>query len=105
MPISLQFYTGGAETLRGYKFQEIGPGKTLIFGSLEFQQRLRGNLYGAIFVDAGDVSNDIIRKFNTSVGVGLVWRSPIGAIEMTLAQTLDKPGHPRMLQFSMGPEL
>lgn len=105
LPISLQFYTGGAETVRGYKYQEIGPGKTLVFGSFEFQQRLRGNLYAAAFVDAGNVSNTLIHHLDTSVGVGLVWRSPVGAIEMTLAQTLDKPGHPRMLQFSMGPEL
>jgi len=105
LPLSLQFYTGGAQTVRGYPFQKIGPGRTLIMGSIEFQQRIKGNLYGALFMDAGNVSNGLINNLKKSVGVGLVWRSPIGALEVTLAEALDEPSHPKMLQFSMGPEL
>lgn len=105
LPLSLRFYTGGAQTVRGYKYLSIGPGNSLLMGSLELQQRIKGNLYGAIFFDAGNVSDGLFDNFHKSLGVGVLWRSPIGAIEMTLAQSLDLPGHPRMLQFSMGPEL
>ncbi len=105
LPISLQFYTGGAQTVRGYKYEGIGPGKTLILGSLELQQRIKGNLYAAIFFDSGSVSNSLANNFHSGLGIGLVWRSPIGAIEVTLAQALNRPGHPKLLQFSMGPEL
>lgn len=105
LPLSLRFYTGGAQTVRGYKYLGIGPGRTLIMGSIELQQRIKGNLYGAVFFDAGSVSNTLAGDLKKSIGVGVVWRSPIGAIEATVAQALDLPGHPRMLQFSMGPEL
>ncbi|MBA2654623.1 MAG: outer membrane protein assembly factor [Gammaproteobacteria bacterium] len=105
LPISLQFYTGGSQTVRGYQFQEIGPGRTLLVGSVELQQKIKGNLYAALFMDAGNVSNGLTNNLMKSVGVGVLWRSPIGAIEITLAQALDKPGQPRLLQFSMGPEL
>lgn len=105
LPNTLQFFTGGAQTVRGYQYEDIGPGKTLLIGSIEFQQRIRGNLYAAVFMDAGNVSNSLFNDLNKSVGVGLVWRSPIGAIAITLAQALDKPGQPRLVQFSMGPEL
>src|SRR5262249_12608744 len=43
LPISLQFYTGGAQTVRGYQFQEIGPGRNLLMASAEFQQKIKGN--------------------------------------------------------------
>lgn len=105
LPLSLRFYTGGSQTVRGYKYLGIGPGRTLVLGSIELQQRIKGNWYGAIFFDAGSVSNSLAGNLQKSIGVGVVWRSPIGAIEMTLAQALDLPGQPRMLQFSMGPEL
>lgn len=105
LPISLQFYTGGAQTVRGYQFQEIGPGRTLLMGSVELQQKIKGNLYAALFMDAGNVSNGLTNNLNKSIGIGLLWRSPIGAIEVTIAQALDKPGQPKLLQFSMGPEL
>lgn len=104
LPISLQFYAGGSQSVRGYQFQGIGPGKSLLVGSVELQQKIVGNFYGAIFADAGSAANG----FNTlkkSVGLGVVWLSPVGAIEITLAQALDTPGQPRLLQFSMGPEL
>lgn len=105
LPISLQFYTGGSQTVRGYQFQELGPGKTLLIGSFELQQRIKGDFYLAAFIDAGNVSNSLTANLKKSIGLGIVWRSPVGAIEMTIAQALDKPGQPKLLQFSMGPEL
>lgn len=104
LPISLQFYAGGSQSVRGYQFQSIGPGKSLLVGSIEFQQRIFGNFYAAIFSDAGSVNNGL-RHLKKSLGIGAVWLSPVGAIEITLAQALDTPGQPRLLQFSMGPEL
>lgn len=105
LPITLQFYAGGAQSVRGYKFQELGPGRTLLVGSAEIQQKIKGNLYGTLFMDAGNVSNGLTNDLKKSVGVGLLWRSPIGSLAISIAQALDNPGHPRMLQFSMGPEL
>lgn len=105
LPITLQFYAGGAQTVRGYQYQQLGPGKTLLLGSIEVQRRIKGNLYAGIFYDTGSVNDVFARHFKSGLGLGLIWRSPIGAIEVTLTEALSLPGHPKLLQFSMGPEL
>ena len=71
-PFSEYFYVGGANTLRGWSVRDIGPGnfdfpihdrsmRYLRLGTIkgvanvEFRPRLFGNLYGAVFLDAGNV--------------------------------------------------
>ena len=70
-PYMEQFYVGGANSIRAFTVRSIGPGKyrrtgtrssyldqtgdmKLLF-NLEYRPRLFGNLYGALFVDAGNV--------------------------------------------------
>ncbi len=103
LPLSLQFFTGGAQTVRGYQYQEIGPGRTLLMGSVELQQRLINKIYGVVFYDAGNASNEFIGNFKQSVGTGILWRSPIGVIEISYARAL-KDRH-NLIQVSMGPLL
>lgn len=70
-PFSEQMYIGGANDLRGFAMRTVGPGGLHIDDSnsqylyhngdlklvvnLEYRPRLFGSLYGAIFVDAGNV--------------------------------------------------
>ena len=70
-PYSEQFYVGGANSIRAFNVRSIGPGKYYTDQSrlsymdqtgdiklqfnLEFRPRLFGNLYGAAFIDAGNV--------------------------------------------------
>lgn len=71
-PFTEYFYVGGATSLRGWPARYIGPGdftysvdqRTLRFirmgtikavANLEYRPRLFGNLYGAVFLDAGNV--------------------------------------------------
>ncbi len=72
-PFSEMFYAGGANSIRAFPVRSIGPGAfTGIQGdksysyllqngdvklimNLEWRQRLFGNLYGAVFLDAGNV--------------------------------------------------
>jgi outer membrane protein assembly factor BamA len=71
-PFTEYFYVGGASSLRGWPARYIGPGDfTLDFdnrslrfvrigtikamANLEYRPRLFGNLYGAVFLDAGNV--------------------------------------------------
>ena len=66
------FYVGGANSIRAYSVREIGPGSfpglpdkaysyllqngdLKLVGNLELRQRLVQNLYGAVFIDAGNV--------------------------------------------------
>ena len=72
LPNSEMFYVGGANSIRAYAVREIGPGSfpglpdkaysyllqngdLKLVGNLELRQRLVQNLYGAVFIDAGNV--------------------------------------------------
>jgi hypothetical protein len=74
-PFSELFYAGGANSIRAFPVRSIGPGSfpgfggnnqfsyimqngdTKIVANLELRFRLSGNLYGALFLDAGNVWN------------------------------------------------
>ena len=74
-PFSELFYAGGANTIRAFPVRSIGPGAFPGLGgdnqfsylmqngdaklimNLELRHRLFGNLYGAVFLDAGNVWN------------------------------------------------
>lgn len=74
LPFSEKFYVGGANSVRAFAVRSIGPGAFPGFDSsgnqfayvmcngnlkvvmnLEYRRRLVGNLYGALFLDAGNV--------------------------------------------------
>ncbi len=105
IPLSLQFLAGGTESIRGYPYNSIGPGANIMLASLEYRQHIKGNWYAAAFLDTGNVSNDLFAHIQRGPGAGLVWQSPLGTLELTLAQGMDSPGKPILLQFSMGPDL
>lgn len=108
IPISLRYYAGGSQSVRGYHLNEIGKdnsGRSLSVGSLEFQQRIYHNFYLAVFFDAGEVGSSVFKDYHRGVGGGIVWHSPVGALALTVANALDNPDHPTLVQFSMGPEL
>ena len=71
-PYSEQFYVGGANTIRAFTVRSIGPGSyhnaasadiyyldqtgdIKFLANLEYRPQLFGNLYGALFLDAGNV--------------------------------------------------
>lgn len=71
-PYSEQFYVGGANSIRAFTVRTIGPGSyhdaksadvyyldqtgdMKLLANLEYRPRLFGNLYGAVFLDAGNV--------------------------------------------------
>lgn len=101
-PPSLLFYAGGSQSVRGYKYQSLGPGRYLMMGSVEYQHRLINNFYGAIFFDAGNAVNNFPINLQKGTGIGLVWASPLGPMELTAGKALDIPGHPISFQFIIG---
>lgn len=70
-PYTEQFYVGGANSVRAFNVREIGPGKyrsqsrtfsyveqtgdIKLQANLEYRPHLFGSLYGALFLDAGNV--------------------------------------------------
>ncbi|MES2141319.1 MAG: autotransporter assembly complex family protein [Pseudomonadota bacterium] len=104
-PPSLLFYAGGSQSIRGYDYQALGPGRYLMVGSAEYQHRIINNFYAAAFFDAGNAVNNFPINLQKGAGVGVVWISPLGPMELTLGKALDLPSHPLRLQFSMGIDL
>lgn len=105
LPLTLQLFTGGAESIRGFSYKSIGPGRMLAVGSLELQQEVYPNYYLAAFVDVGNVGGKEIFHEKPHIGVGpaFVWDSPVGHLEMSLGWAISTPGHhPMLFQFSLG---
>ncbi len=93
LPTSYRFYTGGDNSVRGYKYKSIGAvndegevigGKFLTVASLEYEQLVYQDWSLAVFADAGDAFND---SWNLKLGVGwgIRWYSLIGPIRLDMA--------------------
>ncbi|HET6655313.1 MAG TPA: autotransporter assembly complex family protein [Gammaproteobacteria bacterium] len=113
LPPTQRFFTGGARTVRGYGYQELAPrdfagnivgGRYLAVGSVEVDHLFVGNFGGAVFLDAGNVSNEGLPQLRRDVGIGLRYRTPIGMVRLDVARTLNDPnGNHWHLQISIGP--
>ena len=105
LPLTLQFVAGGTQSVRGYPYQSLGPGRYLTVGSVELQQPLFYKIYATGFYDIGNAYNNGNASLMSGAGLGLMWASPIGALELTIGKALNKKGQPTLIQFSMGPDL
>ncbi|MBB70784.1 MAG: hypothetical protein CMF50_00095 [Legionellales bacterium] len=122
VPLSLQFFAGGADSIRGYDYQNLGPGRYLLVGSTEYQYEFKKNWFATVFVDAGNAVNsfrnpegnvvgkkqpniDLNEVLKYSAGVGALWASPVGPMEVTVAKSITDSHKKPKLQFSMGTTL
>jgi translocation and assembly module TamA len=106
LPPDQRFYAGGSGTIRGYRYQAVGPlfdngnpigGTAINAGSVELRQRIGMNFGTAVFLDAGNVSQNL-SPFNgqlkTGAGVGLRYYTPIGPIRLDVAVPLQRRSGP-----------
>lgn len=106
LPLSLQLLAGGADSVRGYHYQGIGPGEKLAVGSAEIQQETPfENWFITAFYDIGNVHKPNPSYWHRGVGGGLMWVSPIGPIRLSVAKALDENSQPFRIVFNMGPDL
>lgn len=105
LPLSLQLLAGGSDSIRGFDFQSIGPGKRKYVVSLEVQQQVVENWFVTAFGDLGSVYDPTVRRDHYSVGGGMMWTSPVGPIRIGVAYPLSKDKPTLKLIFSMGPDL
>lgn len=114
LPASQRFLAGGDQSIRGYAYESLGPadadgdvigGRYLLVGSVELERDVRSNVALALFFDAGNAFDTGEFDVKRGAGVGLRWRTPIGAIRVDLAQALDKTGTPWRLHLTVGPDL
>jgi len=102
LPPDQRFYAGGSGTIRGYRYQSIGPefadgnprgGTAIGAGSVEYRQRVGTSLGFAVFVDAGQVSdnlNALSGSLRFGGGAGLRYYTPIGPIRVDLAAPIGR---------------
>jgi translocation and assembly module TamA len=98
LPPDQRFYAGGSSTIRGYRYQSVGPqfpgtndpvgGTEIEAASIEYRQRFAANFGAAAFVDGGQVnypSSGFPNDFRIGVGLGLRYYTPIGPIRLDVA--------------------
>ncbi len=101
VPLSLNFYTGGPDSVRGYQFNSIGPGKYLKNITYELQFPIRPPWKFIIFQDHGVASNEWDTHMKVGTGVGLLWDLDFVGVKLTFAKAKDDPGQPLRFQLSV----
>ena len=105
VPPDQRFYAGGSATVRGYRYQTLGPqfpdripsgGNAISTGTVELRQRILSS-YGVVgFMDVGQVSPNgapFSSAWHAGAGVGARYYTPIGPIRLDVAVPLNKlPG-------------
>jgi translocation and assembly module TamA len=105
LPPDKRFYAGGGGTVRGFKFQALGPrlpndqprgGAAVVAGSVEFRQRLFERYGAVLFLDAGQVSDDkalFSGRWGLGAGLGARYFTALGPVRLDLALPLNRrPG-------------
>ncbi|MCX7836225.1 MAG: BamA/TamA family outer membrane protein [bacterium] len=110
IPIDERFFLGDPGLLRGWKRRSLSPrdsnqtyigGQAMMASSFEIRQKIWGPLWLATFFDAGMVWKNYTDygKFplQTSTGIGMRLRTPIGPIRMDVGwKTRKNPFHESM---------
>ncbi len=117
-PTVALFFAGGPSSMRGYRLDRLSPyegdpavpvgGNGLAEYSAELRFPVRGNVFGALFVDAGYVSYRSAvpnayqfalapARLQWAAGFGIRYRTPVGPLRLDLAARLPNdfsPGVP-----------
>jgi translocation and assembly module TamA len=107
LPLSLQLYVGGVNSIRGYQSNQIGPGKLSYSASIELQQEIYDQIYAAIYYDQGNAtqSTDLFKNSYIGEGIGIGYLSIIGMIQLDYTHAINLKNKPYVLQLSMGSSL
>jgi outer membrane protein assembly complex protein YaeT len=107
IPIALREFCGGTNTVRGYKFEAIGPkangeptgGEVFLALQTELRFPIAGDLQGTVFFDEGGVWFDRVRvhlpDLRYAVGLGLRFVTPAGALSADVGWN----PHPRQGEY------
>ncbi|MHB8747237.1 MAG: outer membrane protein assembly factor BamA [Gammaproteobacteria bacterium] len=121
LPPFEKYYAGGANSVRGYQDNTLGPvgstgqplgGQTRVVGNIELYlpvpfMKDNKSFRLSAFVDAGNVYDKASFKLNDlrlSTGVAAIWISPIGPLSFSLAKPFHSQPTDRtqIFQFSIG---
>jgi translocation and assembly module TamA len=114
LPPDQRFYAGGSATIRGYRFQSVGPlfrsgrprgGTAIDAATLELRQRIGESWGMAVFVDAGQISSGGVPftgELRVGAGVGVRYHTGIGPIRADVAMPLVRQRRTDAVQFYIG---
>jgi len=114
LPPDQRFYGGGSATVRGFKYQSVGPlfpdgnpegGAAVDAATVEFRQRVWGSIGAAVFLDAAQVnasSAPFEGTLREGVGAGVRYYTPIGPIRVDFAVPLNEPPHGDSFELYLG---
>ena len=97
-----RLYSGGAGSVRGYAYQNIGPrnaagtivgGRSSILFSGELRYRMTDTIGLVAFVDAGSAYASVVPRLDglkVGVGAGLRYLTPVGPIRLDVAVPLQR---------------
>jgi len=126
VPSSLRFFTGGDQSVRGFDYNTLSPvelnaegdpklddkgspvlrgGQYLSVASIEYSYPVAESWRAAVFVDAGNATDELFKDPAIGVGFGAIWISPIGPVRLYLAKGKSDFGESRYFHISMGPAL
>jgi translocation and assembly module TamA len=107
LPPDQRFYAGGSGTIRGYRFQAVGPqfaplpgsttpepqgGVSVDAASVELRQRIGRNYGFAVFADGGRIGQQATPfsgAYQFGAGAGIRYYTPIGALRLDFALPLE----------------
>lgn len=93
-PVSLRFFTGGDNSVRGYDYESLGPvdkegvvtgGKQMFSSSIEYDYRIAETWVLDVFVDGGNAYNGNLDRVYVGSGFGFRWLAPFGSLRVDLA--------------------
>lgn len=115
IPPDQRFYAGGPATVRGFRYQGVGPqygntkyaigGTSMDAGTIEFRQRLPKNFGVVAFGDAGQVSSSSIPghgKLRVGYGGGVRYFTPIGPVRVDVALPMNRPNRGDKWELYLG---
>ena len=104
LPPDQRFYAGGSGTVRGYRYQSVGPqfndgnpigGTAINAGQAEFRQRIGQSLGFVVFLDGGQVSRNVNPLDSTlrfGTGAGVRYYTAIGPLRLDFGIPINREG-------------
>lgn len=113
LPANKRFYAGGGSSIRGYRFQSVGPlgpndtplgGRSLLEVSTELRVKVTDTIGGVVFIDGGNVYDDSLPDLSTnlqwSIGFGGRYFTTFGPIRVDFGFPLNpREGVDDFMQF------
>ncbi len=112
IPVSLRFFAGGDQSVRGYAYKSLGPenddgdvigGKHLLVGSIELERAIGENWGAAVFYDVGNAFNSFSDlDLAEGLGFGVRRYTPIGPVKVDVAWDISEPDPGFRFHLSIG---